>query len=359
MVQLLEQPKREQMFHENYAFFSSTSNYMSKHFKDFSEMVINEYLPEGDPFVVEIGCNDGIMLENFMKKDIKHLGVEPSKNVALSVKSKGINVVSEFFDEDLSKNVIDKHGKADAILSANVMCHIPYMHSIFQGVRHLLKDKGVFIFEDPYIGDIVQKSSFDQIYDEHTFLFSALSIKFLARQHEMELVDVQPQVTHGGSMRYFIAHKGKRVVSESVSRQIEVERCLGLDSIEAYRKFSQNVLAVKHDLIELLDQLQAKGKKVVAYGATSKSTTVTNFFGITKDHVKFVCDTTPTKQHKFSPGVHIPVVPYEEFRDSAPDYVLLFAWNHAKEIMEKEKLYMRSKGVKWILFVPDVQIVTP
>jgi methylation protein EvaC len=356
MVQLLEQPDREKMFHENYAFFSSTSSYMQKHFNEFANSVIFNQSLKKTSFVVEIGCNDGIMLQNFKEKGIKHLGVEPSENVASVARSKGINVTSEFFDEDLAEETIANYGKADAILSANVMCHIPYMHSIFKGVSKLLKDDGLFIFEDPYAGDIVQKASFDQIYDEHTFLFSVLSVHFLASMHNLELVDVEHQVTHGGSMRYFIAHKGQKNISENVNDQINFEKKLNLDSLNAYKKFASKVHEVKNNLMTLLNKLRSEEKIVVAYGATSKSTTVTNFFGITPDHIEFICDTTPTKHHKFSPGTHIPVVPYEAFKEAIPDYVVLFAWNHAEEIMEKERAYFKSNSIKWILYVPDVKV---
>jgi methylation protein EvaC len=355
MVQLVEQPERERMFHENYAFFSSTSNYMKEHFKGFADSVSDLQELNSNSFVVEIGSNDGIMLQNFVKSNIPCLGVEPSKNVAQVAKEKGIEVITDFFDQQLAENIITTHQKADAILSANVMCHIPYMHSIYDGVKVLLKDDGVFIFEDPYLGEIIEKTSFDQIYDEHVFLFSALSISHLANMHDLELIDVEYQVTHGGSMRYTIAHEGAKKVSKNVTNLIKKEKKLGLDSVEAYSSFTNDVDQIKNDLIKLLITLKDEGKKVVAYGATSKSTTVANYFRITPDLVECIYDTTPIKQNKFSPGMHIPVLPYEQFHDSDPDYVLLFAWNHAVEIMEKEESYM-SKGKHWITYIPKVEI---
>lgn len=357
MVQLVEQPDREKMFHDHYAFFSSTSKYMQEHFKKFADSLIKMQSLDKDSFIVEIGCNDGIMIENFMKKGVGHLGVEPSKNVAKIAKKKGINVTTKFFDKELAKDIIRNNGKADAILSANVMCHIPYMHSIFEGVKKLLKKDGVFMFEDPYVGDIIEKTSFDQIYDEHVFYFSAMSVNFLAKMHDLELIDVNPQITHGGSMRYTIAHKGKKNISDKVEKQIQKEKDMGLDKIETYRKFSQNVSKIKNDLFTLLNDLKSQNKKIVAYGATSKSTTVANYCNISPEQIDFISDTTPTKHNKFSPGMHIPVLPYEKFRESKPDYVLLFAWNHAKEIMEKEKEYMKQNGIKWIVYIPSVQVI--
>ena len=355
MVQLVEQPDREKMFHENYAFFSSTSNYMKEHFKRFADSVSELQVLDENSFVVEIGSNDGIMLQNFVAGGVPSLGVEPSENVAKIAMHKGIEVVLEFFDRPLAEKISKTHQKADAILSANVMCHIPYMHSIYDGVKALLKESGVFIFEDPYLGEIIEKTSFDQIYDEHVFLFSVLSINKLANMHDLELINVEPQITHGGSMRYTIAHKGVKTVSENVATLIEQEVGLGLDNKQSYLGFTDSVNKIRDDLIELLTKLKKEGKKVVAYGATSKSTTVTNYFGISPELIECIYDTTPIKQNKLSPGAHIPVLPYDQFRKSNPDYVLLFAWNHATEIMKKEKDYMGSDR-HWITYIPEVKV---
>ena len=355
MVQLVEQPDREKMFHDNYAFFSSTSNYMQEHFKQFAHSVSNLQNLDKKSFVVEIGCNDGIMLQNFVTDKIPCLGIEPSKNVAEVAMGKGIEVINQFFDQPLAEKITQTYQKADAILSANVMCHIPYMHSIYDGVKTLLSDDGVFIFEDPYLGEIIEKTSFDQIYDEHVFLFSALSISHLAKMHDLELINVESQVTHGGSMRYTIAHKGAKAVSQNVTNLIEKEKNLGLDSAQAYTGFTDSVNKIRDDLIELLNKLKKDGKKVVAYGATSKSTTVTNYFGITPELVECIYDTTPIKHNKLSPGAHIPVLPYKQFRESNPDYVLLFAWNHATEIMKKESDYM-GQNRHWITYIPEVKV---
>ena len=355
MVQLVEQPSREKMFHENYAFFSSTSENMRRHFQKFSKSVEELQKLNCKSFVVEIGCNDGIMLENFVANNVPCLGIEPSKNVANVAREKNIEIINEFFDEDLAKRIENKYKKADAILSANVMCHIPYIDSIFAGVKNLLNDNGVFIFEDPYLGEVIEKTSFDQIYDEHVFLFSAHSVNFIAEKHNLELIDLKKQSTHGGSMRYTISHKGKKCKNISVKNWIEKEKEIGIDKKETYLGFKDSVDKIKADLIAFLTKLKNDQKKVVAYGATSKSTTVTNYFGINSNLIDCIYDTTPIKQYKFSPGAHIPVLPYEKFRESNPDYVLLFAWNHADEIIEKEKSFMNENRY-WIKYIPSVQI---
>jgi len=355
MFQLTQQPDQEQMFHENYAFFSGTSVFMAKHFQEFAEGVIKKYLPE-DPFVVELGSNDGIMLKNFAEKGIRHLGIEPSKNVAEVARKKGIECITEFFNEDLAQQIVKEKGQADAFLAANVMCHIPYLHSVVKGIATLLKPTGIVMFEDPYLGDVFQKTSYDQIYDEHTFLFSATSIQYLFGMHGMELVDVLPQATHGGSMRYVLSHKGARDISGAVKKQLAHEKELKLDQKETYLEFKDNCEQSRSKLVDLLKDLKAKGKRVVGYGATSKSTTILNYCGIGPDLIEFISDTTPIKQGKFAPGSHIPVKPYDEFKNNYPDYAVLFAWNHAKEIMAKEQDFVKSGG-KWILFVPDVEVL--
>ena len=355
MVQLVEQPDREKMFHDNYAFFSSTSNYMQQHFQKFAQSVSEIQVLDEDSFVVEIGSNDGIMLRNFLSKKIPCLGIEPSINVAQVAMDKGIKVITQFFDEPLAELISKSHQKADAILSANVMCHIPYVHSIYDGIKSLLQEDGLFIFEDPYLGKVIEITSFDQIYDEHVFLFSALSVSNLANMHGLELVNVEPQITHGGSMRYTVAHKGVKTVSTNVTNLIKNEKKLGLHNKHSYLGFADSVNKIRDDLMELLTKLQNEGKKVVAYGATSKSTTVTNYFGITTELVECIFDTTPIKQNKLSPGAHIPVLPYDQFRKSNPDYVLLFAWNHATEIMKKEQDFM-GNDKHWIRYIPQVKV---
>jgi len=356
MVQLTELVDRERMFHENYAFFSSTSVRMALHFRAFADLVKERYIEESEPFIVEIGSNDGIMLQHFAKAGISHLGIEPSANVAEAARKNGVQTICRFFDETLAREIVTRHGRADVFLGANVMCHIPYLHSVVAGIKILLKPEGYVLFEDPYLGDIIEKTSYDQIYDEHAFYFSLASVRYLFSQYDMDVVDVQPQNVHGGSMRYIISHRNAYPVSAAVRNLEERERALNLDQRETYKNFQRNVEKSRQDLIALLKDLKLQGKRVTGYAATSKSTTVTNFCGITSDLLEYISDTTPIKQGKYSPGVHIPVRPYEEFKAHYPDYAVLFGWNHAEEIMAKEQAFIAAGG-KWILYVPEVHVV--
>ncbi len=357
MVQLEDQPEPDQMFNENYAFFSGTSTYMATHFEKFADSVQKTYLKEPNPFVVEIGSNDGILLKHFAKKKIKHLGIEPSKNVAEVAKKAGINVISKFFNAETAKEIVKEHGQADAFLAANVMCHIPFLHSVIEGMEILMKPNGIISFEDPYLGDVVQKTSYDQIYDEHVFLFSAHSIQTAFASHGFELIHVEPQTTHGGSMRYTLARKGVYPVSKEVQATLQKEKSIGLTQASTYETFRKNCEQSKAELLNLLEKLKKEKKSVVGYAATSKSTTVLNYCGITKDHIQFISDTTPIKQGKFTPGTHIPVLPHTEFKNHYPDFALLFGWNHKDEIMKKEGEFV-SAGGKWILYVPKVEILS-
>jgi methylation protein EvaC len=357
MVQLVHLVEPSKMFHENYAFFSSTSTRMAAHFADFAQDVRSKYLQNADPFVVEIGSNDGIMLQHFAKAGIRHLGIEPSANVAQVAIDKGIRTITRFFDEALAREIVSEHGKASAMLGANVMCHIPTLHSVAAGAAVLLEPGGVLVFEDPYLGEIVEKTSYDQIYDEHAFYFSVSSLTKLFASHGMEIVDVAAQDVHGGSMRYTVAHRGTRPVSPAVEAQRAHEARLGLHSFDTFVELARRIERSRAKLLDELQALRTQGKRVVGYGATSKSTTVTNYCRITPDLVEFISDTTPIKQGKLSPGAHIPVKPYSEFTARYPDVALLFAWNHAAEIMAKETRF-REHGGKWLVYVPEVAILT-
>ncbi|MGB5620639.1 MAG: class I SAM-dependent methyltransferase, partial [Desulfobacterales bacterium] len=356
MVQLANPVDPAKMFHENYAFFSSTSAGMAAHFKQLAEQLLRDHLLSPDPFVVEIGSNDGIMLQHLANAGLRHLGIEPSRNVARKAMDKGIRTLCKFFDEGVAREILAEDGPADVLVGANVMCHIPQIHSVLAGIKMMLKPDGVLIFEDPYLGDIVEKTSYDQIYDEHVFYFSLKSISHLVEQHGLEIVDVMPQSVHGGSMRYTVAHEGRRSVSETVVRQRAKEKALDFHRPETYDRLRHNIERSRDELMELLHDLKRQDKRVVGYGATSKSTTVTNYCGITSDLVEFISDTTPVKQGKFSPGTHIPVRPYEDFADDYPDYALLFAWNHATEIVAKEQNF-RGSGGQWLVYVPRVEVL--
>ncbi|EKD77366.1 MAG: hypothetical protein ACD_42C00358G0002 [uncultured bacterium] len=350
--QLTEQPDANQMFHDHYAFYSRTSKRMVEHFKSYAEWVMENYLDD-NPFVVELGSNDGILLENFARAGIAHAGVEPSANVAVEARKHGVNTITEFFTSTLANRIISEYGYADAIMAANVMCHIPNLNDIAIAANQLLKPQGVLIFEDPYLGDMIAKTSYDQIYDEHVYIFSAHAVSNIFGRHGFELIDVKPQATHGGSMRYILAKKGARHISDAVTKVLMQEKSQGLCDERTYEKFKKNCELSKKALLKTLNKCKLENRRVVGYAATSKSTTVLNYCGIGPDLIEYICDTTPLKQNTYTPGTHIPVRDYENFKNEYPDTALLFAWNHKDEIMQKEKIFSESGG-QWLVYVPFV-----
>ena len=355
MVQLENCVDPDMMFNPDYAYFSSISRAMEGHFKEMADEIIVSVSDRPRPFVVELGTNDGIMLKHIAERGVPHLGVEPSANVGASAREKGVNILVEFFNSKCASEIMDSHGQADIICGANVMCHIENINSVFDGVRILLKPEGEFFFEDPYLSNIIQKTSFDQIYDEHVYYFSGLAVSGLAKRHGLELVNMVPQEVHGGSMRYYLKKGSGNPVTNNVDFFLSQEKALNLDSLEGYASFKERVDKICSDFRNVLLKIKADGKRVAAYGATSKSTTLLIYSKVGPGLIDYVSDTTPTKIGKYTPGTHIPVKSYEHFLDDSPPYTVLLAWNHKAEILEKEQEY-RKGGGKFITFFPEVTI---
>ena len=362
MVQLGETVKPEMMFHKDYQFISSTSKFMSLHFKKVAEEIIKKVNKKQKPFIVEIGCNDGIMLKHIAKKKIKHLGIEPSSNVASMARKNKVKVSEDFFVKKTALKIKKNYGQADIIYGANVICHIEKLNSVFEGVKLLLKNDGIFFFEEPYLLDIVKKTSFDQIYDEHIYFFSGVSINNLAKRHGLRLINMKHQDVHGGSMRYYLQKigkdnklKSKFIQNKTVKQWIDKEKRMKLDKMTGYLKFKDRTNKISKDLIKLLLKLKKQGYQVVGYGATAKSNTLLNYANINSNLINYISDITPSKIGKYSPGSHIKIKSHKEFVKDKPHYSLLFAWNHKKEIFKKEKKYRRA-GNKFIIYFPKVLI---
>ena len=353
LVQLVEQPQRELMFNERYPFFSATSVRMQKHFAALAADVIAA-LPPGNPFVVELGSNDGTLLRHVANAGIRHLGIEPSASVAGIATAGGVTTMCRFFDREMAREIVAAHGQAQAIIAANTLSHVGDLHAVVEGIAILLAPAGRCLIEDPYWGNVVAETAFDQIYDEHASYFALSSLSYLFAQHGLAVLDAIPTHVHGGSMRYLIGRLESRPAAPRVERLLEREHARGLHRPETLDGFRGRVTNTGRALMALLRSCKAEGKRVVGYGATSKSTTTINFFGITPDLVEFISDTTPSKQGLFSPGGHLPIRPHAEFAARHPDRALLFLWNHAAEVRAKETAFARDGG-KWIVYVPTVQ----
>lgn len=355
MAQLIEEVPQDLRYHAGYRYHASGSAGHRNHFERNARRFLETELTGPDPFIVEIGCNDGVMLSTVAKAGVRHLGVEPSTNVAQLAAAKGVKVLTQFFDESTATSIRAEQGTADVVFGANTICHIAHIDSVFRGIDALLGERGVFVFEEPYLGTIVEQMAFDQIYDEHVFYFSATSVRAMAEQFGFELVNAERIAMHGGSIRYTVARSGARAPQPELQELLAAEQASRLCEPETLERFGKAVQKVRDDLVALLREIRAGGRTVVGYGAPGKSTTVTNYCGIGPELVPFVCDSTPSKQGHLVPGSHLPVRPPEAFADPYPDYALLFAWNHADEIMAKEQGF-RAAGGRWIRYVPDVSV---
>lgn len=355
MVQLCERVPDAFMFHDAYAYYSSTSAGMRRHFRAFAGEAHRRALTSRDAFVVEIGCNDGVLLEAFGEAGIRHLGIDPAGNVLADAARKGLTVRQAFFDSAVAADIRSGHGAADLIVAANVICHIADIHAVFGGIGALLAPKGLFMFEEPYVGDIFAQTALDQIYDEHVFYFSLASIHAVAARHGLEVVDVEPQPVHGGELRYVLAHRGAHPPTPAVAEWRARERAAGLGSPAVCREFAARAAGIRDRLAALVDRLVRDGHRIAGYGATAKSATILNYCGLGPQQIEYIADVTPGKQGKLTPGSHIPVCPPDRFRASPPEYAVLFAWNHAREILDKEAAF-EAGGGRWITYVPDVRV---
>jgi methylation protein EvaC len=344
LLQLNDHPKPERMFNHNYPFFTGSSKYMVEHFKKYS-IFVKKFLKSNSK-IIEIGSNDGTFLKNFIDNKKNIIGFEPSKNVADLANSNNIPTVNLFFNKNNIKNFKEFIGKTDLICASNVICHIPDLNELVETIDLLLSKEGSFVFEEPYLGSMFEKTSYDQIYDEHIFIFSVSSIFKIFKRFNLNLVDVIPQLTHGGSMRYII-QRNKGSISDNLKKILTHEKKIKLDSIESCLNFKKNCEISKDKLINKIQLLKKAGKSICGYAATSKSTTVLNYCNIGTDQIDYICDTTKEKINKFSPGKHIPIKDMSHFYKKPTDVAYLFAWNHKKEILNKEKSY---KG-KWISHV--------
>ena len=347
LLQLDDHPRPKMMFNNKYPFFTSSSNFMKHHFMEYADWAKKRFLTKNKSKIIEIGSNDGTFLENFKTSKFDHLGFEPSKNVSDLAKKKGINSLHEFFSRKNLSKAERFIGTTDIIFGANVVCHIPNLIEFIKTADKLLNDSGKIIFEEPYLGSMYKKTSYDQIYDEHIFIFSVTAISKIFNLFDFQIIDAIPQITHGGSMRYIIERKKKRNYNNKIKKILEIERREKINSLEGALIFKKNCELSKEKLLSKLTKLKKQGHKICGYGATSKSTTILNYCNIGPDIIDCVFDTTPEKIGKFSPGKHIPIVDYRNFKKQFYDYAFLFAWNHKKEIEKKEKNYLK-KGGKWI-----------
>jgi len=337
------------MFNDSYVYYTSGSKTMVKHFKDIAGYLKERFQPRR---VLEIGSNDGTFLKNFPLENT--VAVEPCGNFASYTREMGYETHTEFWTQDLAVKIATAD-RFDLIYSANCICHIPDLYDTFSAIYYALSDKGVFVFEDPSLAEMLERNSYDQIYDEHAHIFSVTALKNVLAKAGLEIFSVDKTQVHGGSNRIYVQKKGGPQYEDgSLEIELEQEKLAKIDKLTTYRKFAKRVQKSKTSLVELLHDIKDGGNKIISYGATSKSTSVFNYCEIGPDLIDYITDTTPDKQGKLSPGMHIPVVSPEEGFDDSVDYAFLGAWNYLEEITKKESEFIR-RGGQFITHVPEVR----
>jgi SAM-dependent methyltransferase len=343
----------ERIFNEDYPYNTSNSFPMIKHFFDTAEMLNKRFEPKN---VLEIGSNSGPFIENFSKED--SICVEPCDNFAKVTGDMGYKTYTEFWTTELSKKIKEESGKKDLIYAANCICHIHDLDDAFSAVRDLLTDDGVFVFEDPSLLRILERGSYDQIYDEHPHIFSVTALDNILKRNGLVIFDVDNLSVHGGSNRIYAKKPNipsNNTISGNVLQNLRKEDEFGINSFETYEVFAKRVQFSKEELLRCLGNLRHNGKKIMCIGATAKSTTVFNYCGIGTDLIDVITDTTIDKQHTFAPGSHIPILPPDEVDLNDYDYIFLGAWNFKDVIMKNEEEFVNNGG-KFITHVPEVTI---
>jgi hypothetical protein len=336
---------------DKYAHRASESKTMRDSFKSIAKKLKKRFQPS---IIMEIGSNDGVFIKNFSRKKI--IAVEPCKNLA-DITKKKFKTYPNFWNKKLARKIFTKSKKADLIFSANTISHIPNLKETFEAINLSLSAKGVLVIEDPSLKSVIKTNSYDQFYDEHVYVFSSLAITNIANKYKLKLFDVEEASTHGGSLRYFLCKEdAKYRLTKRLKKIITSEKKLKLNKLSTYINFAKRVKNSKKDLVSLLKRLKKKKKNVISYGATYKSTTIFNYCNIGTNFLNLVTDTTLNKQGKFTPGKHIPIVSPEIGFDKTVDYAFLGAWNFKKEILKKEKEFVK-RGGKFITHVPKIKIL--
>jgi len=348
LVSLKDFVKPELMFNEDYAYNTSMSYPMVKHFELTANMLKEEFNPKT---VLEIGSNDGPFIKNFDTET--SICVEPCENFAKKTTDMGYRSYISFWDTDVSHGIKEIHGEMDLVYAANCICHIQNLDECFAAVNNILSEDGVFVFEDPSLLRMLERGSYDQIYDEHAHIFSVTALNNILINNGLTIFRVDNLSVHGGSNRIYVARN--RPVEFSVAENKQREYDFGINNFQTYEIFAERVRKSKKDLVELLTKLKGEGKRVVSIGATSKSTTVFNYCDIGESLIECITDTTPDKQGLLAPGSHIPVVDRESVNLNDYDYAFLGAWNFKDVIANKEREFVENGG-KFITHVPEVMV---
>lgn len=355
-VQLLDVVDPRVLF-ENYVYVSGTSPVFVRHFQNYADDVVARFQVPAGSLVVDVGSNDGTLLSCFANAGLRVQGIDPARDIAADATARGIPTIADFFTPASAATIRAQHGAAKVVTANNVFAHVDDLKGVVDGIRTVLDDDGVFVFEVSYLVDVFEKTLFDTIYHEHLAYHSVQPlIRFLAA-NGMELIEALRVDSHGGSLRGIAQLQGgPRPIGDSVAQAVELERRLGLDKAATFHAFAADIAERKRQLGDLLRGLKAEGKCIAGFGAPAKATTLLYHFDLGPDVIDFIIDDSPLKQGLFTPGMHIPVLPGSAIANKKPDYLVVLAWNFAKPIIEKNAGF-REAGGKFIVPLPLVEVV--
>jgi len=357
LVQLEQYVAPESIFTE-YAYFSAYSDSWLRHAEAYTDLMVERFGIDSRSFVVELGSNDGYLLQYFVKKRIPVLGIEPARNVAQAAAERGIPTMIEFFGEKVARAMAAVGQTGNLVLGNNVLAQVPGLNDFVRGIKVVLRPFGVLTLEFPHLARLIEDIQFDTICHEHFSYFSLLTVERILATHGLTIFDVEELATQGGSLRIYARHSEDQThrISSRVMELREREEAAGLARMPAYSGFPQKAQEAKRKLLELLIRIKREGRRICGYGAPGKGNTLLNYCGIGTDFLDFTVDRNPYKQGKFTPGMHIPIYPPDRIREERPDYVLVLPWNLRDEIIAQIS-YIRDWGGKFILPIPDVRII--
>ncbi|WP_426491030.1 methyltransferase domain-containing protein [Hymenobacter sp. 102] len=357
LVQLDEFVTSEEIFQNDYAYFSSYSASWLKHARRYTDLMTERFGLGRNSLVIEVASNDGYLLQYFVEKNIPVLGIEPATNVASYAQAKGINTLVRFFGYDTARYVAELSGQADLLLGNNVLAHVPDINDFVAGMRVLLKPGGVITMEFPHLLRLMEGNQFDTIYHEHFSYLSFYTVEQIFASHGLTLFDVEELPTHGGSLRIYARHTAAdcHPTTARVGELRERELAAGVTDLAYYANFEENAKETKRKLLEFLITAKRDGKTVVGYGAPGKGNTLLNYCGIRTDFLDYTVDVSPHKQGNFLPGTRIPICHPDRIRQTRPDYVLILPWNLREEIMEQMQ-DIREWGGRFVVPIPEVQV---
>jgi len=357
-TQILETVSSTTLF-KDYRFVSSTTKTLSNHFVQYAETMKEKFLSR-ESLVIEFGCNDGVLLKPFNDLGIKAVGVEPAENIALLAKKKGCEVINDFFNSKTAENIKKKYGNASLVCANNVFAHIDDMHEPMKGIKLLLEDTGVFVFEVHYLVDLLEQFQFDMIYHEHMMHHSLTSLSYLLNLYDMEIFDALRIPIHAGSIRVYAQNKkkGKNNIEPIVGKLLNLEKNKKIEQLNTLVKFGKDTYSKRDLLVKLIKNLKSQGKRIVGYGASGRATVHINLCKFNNSILDYVIDASHERQGRYIPGMHIPIVPPNKLESDNPDYAILFAYNYFDEVMKKEIKFIK-KGGKFIVPLPEPKIIEP